>query len=126
MPSQKTPSTNLFRTRSQWWRALLPGLHIKRWIALLLIGVILASYGLALLLRQVYLSGILPDIFYLLALTFLPRWVRGLLFIGAGIVFAAGAVWYLNGSLIAALVPGRARSSREMLSEVLMRTMRRE
>jgi uncharacterized cofD-like protein len=123
---RKTPAFSYLLLRSQWSRALLPGLHLKRWIALLLVGVVLASYGLALLLRQVYLSGILPDIFYLMALTFLPRWARGLIFIGVGIAFAAAALWFINGSLITALTPGRARSNKEIFNQVLARAMRRQ
>ena len=34
-----------------------PGMHIKRWLALMAIGVAIMTFGLAYILREAYISG---------------------------------------------------------------------
>ena len=65
--------------RAHWSHFLLPGLHIKRWLLLLMIGVTLAGLGLAFLIRQWYVTDQLPAPAYSLAMRALPDWIRGLL-----------------------------------------------
>src|SRR5690554_2800413 len=120
---------NLFTTlRSKHWsRALLPGLHIKRWLLLLSIGVTMAGFGLALLIRTWSDSGNLPRLVALLALKFLPDWLRGLLFLAAGVGISVTAVWYLNRSVLAALLPGQSQPGNlEMVNVLLQRQRRRQ
>ena len=85
-----------------------PGMHIKRWLALMIIGVAIMTFGLAYILREAYVSGFtFPGFVYYLTLQFIPRYVRGVLFmIGAGglILFS---VWKLNHSILTALAPNR-------------------
>ncbi|MES4792236.1 MAG: hypothetical protein C4321_03955, partial [Chloroflexota bacterium] len=83
---------------------LYPGMHIKRWLLLLLVGVALMGLGIAYLLREAYLQAPLPGIFYYLTLQFIPRWMRGLLFIGASVGTVGLAVYKLNQSLLYAFV----------------------
>src|SRR4030042_3554890 len=82
------------------------GMHIKRWLALMTIGVAVMTFGLAYILREAYISGFtFPGFMYYLTLQFIPRYIRGaLLMAGAGglILFA---VWKLNQSLLSALLP---------------------
>ena len=52
---------NLFgrpdRSLVKW---LYPGMHIKRWLALLLLGVAVMGLGIAYLLREVYVAYTFP------------------------------------------------------------------
>ena len=63
-----------------------PGMHIKRWIALMAISVAIMTFGLAYILREAYISGFtFPGFVYYLTLQFIPRYVRGGMF-----MFSAG------------------------------------
>ena len=87
---------------------LLPGMHIKRWLLLLVLGVAIMGLGIAYFLREVYVSYTFPGIFYYLTLQFFPRWVRGMLFVSVAGSLIALAVWHLNQSLLSAvMLPGR-------------------
>jgi uncharacterized cofD-like protein len=113
--------------RSRWSLALLPGLHIKRWILLLLIGVTIMGLGLAFVIRELYVTQRFPPIVYLMALTFLPDWLRGLMLLGVGLLTIAVAVWFLNESIVRALLPGENTPKRmEMVQAVLDRQRRRQ
>ncbi len=83
---------------------LYPGMHIKRWLVLLLFGICLMGLGIAYILREAYLSYTLPGIFYYLTLQFIPRWLRGMLFISLSLGTVGLAVWKLNQSLLWAFV----------------------
>lgn len=83
---------------------LYPGMHIKRWLLLMLFGVCLMGLGIAYVLREAYLTYTLPGIFYYLTLQFWPRWGRGLLFIGLSLSTVGIATWKLNQSLLYAFV----------------------
>ena len=89
---------------SKW---LYVGLHIKRWLVLLLIGVAVMGLGFAYLLREFYLTYSFPEWTYYATLQFIPRALRGLLFISIASVVTIFASWRLNRSLATALVsPG--------------------
>jgi uncharacterized cofD-like protein len=81
-----------------------PGMHIKRWLVLLLFGISLMGLGIAYVLKEAYLQAPLPGIFYYLTLQFIPRWTRGMLFIGASLSTVGIAIWKLNESLLYAFV----------------------
>jgi uncharacterized cofD-like protein len=113
--------------RAHWSHFLRPGLHIKRWLLLLLIGVTLAGLGLAFLIRGWYVTDRLPPLVYTLALRSLPDWLRGVLLLGLGLLTAIVAVWYLNRSLIRALLIGQnPPSNRQMVNVLLDRQRRRQ
>ena len=44
----------------QFLKWLYPGMHVKRWLALSLLGVALMGLGIAYLLREAYLSYTFP------------------------------------------------------------------
>jgi uncharacterized cofD-like protein len=92
-------------SRSSFAKWLYVGLHIKRWLLLILVGVVLMALGIAYLLREVYVSYAFPDWVGTATLQFLPRWVRGVLFISAATVITVLATWKLNRSLVGAVVP---------------------
>lgn len=82
-----------------------PGLHIKRWVLLLGLGIVALSLGIAYLLVQVYRVQPLPDAAAVLTLQFIDRTVRGALFIVTGVICIGLALWKLNESLHAGFVP---------------------
>lgn len=84
----------------QWFA---PGLGVKRWFGVLLVGITFIGVGLALYLLDIYRnfpeSRLLPVV-SLLSLRFLPRLVRILIFGGIGIGLIALGLWGLNRSLL--------------------------
>jgi uncharacterized cofD-like protein len=80
------------------------GMHIKRWLLLLLIGVAIMGLGFGYFLREVYVSYTFPDFVYYLTLQFFPRWFRGALFVTASLGIIGFAVWKLNQSLLSAFI----------------------
>ena len=84
-----------------------PGMHIKRWLFLVLVGVSLMGLGFGYILREVYVSYTFPEWVYYLTLQFLPRFVRGALFISAAAALIIVGVWKLNTSLLAAFINPR-------------------
>ncbi|TAK58284.1 MAG: hypothetical protein EPO22_11055, partial [Dehalococcoidia bacterium] len=76
-------------------RALIPdssflkwfyfGMHIKRWLLLLLGGVVIMGLGFGYLLREVYVQYTFPGFVYYVTLQFFPRWFRGALFVTASL-----------------------------------------
>jgi len=89
---------------AQKW--LYPGLGVKRWLALLLIGIAFLSLGIAYLLHDLYTSGwISRSTWQMLTLAFLPGWARSLGIVLVGLSLAAVAVYQFNHALLGAFVP---------------------
>ncbi len=86
-------------------KLLRPGMHLKRWVLLMSLGLVLASLGLAYELTHIYRMQPLPEVAGVVTLQFIERPVRGAMFIllGAGII--ALAALKLNQSLVTALLP---------------------
>jgi uncharacterized cofD-like protein len=108
-----------FENALKW---LYPGLHVKRWLALLLFGVVLMALGIAYVLREAYLTYTLPNEFYYITLQFIPRVGRGLLFMAAAVGTVCVAVWKLNESLLWAFV--RPRRDENMADVIYTRRLR--
>ena len=89
------------RSALKW---LYPGMHIKRWLVLLLFGVCLMGLGISYVLREAYLSYTFPGAFYYITLQFIPRWTRGVLFMMLSLSTVGISVWKLNQSLLFAFV----------------------
>ncbi|MEO7666908.1 MAG: hypothetical protein ABIU97_07735, partial [Dehalococcoidia bacterium] len=88
-----------------------PGMHIKRWLALTIIGVAMLTFGLSYIVREAYLTGfVLPDFFYYLTLQFIPRYIRGASYMFAAFGLILFSVYKLNESLLNVLVPNRSRT----------------
>src|SRR5919106_4016051 len=83
------------------------GMHIKRWLLLVLVGVAIMGLGFGYILREVYVTYTFPEWVYYVTLQFLPRFVRGGLFIGVAAGLIMFAVWKLNTSLLAAFRPSQ-------------------
>src|SRR3990172_11398063 len=84
-----------------------PGLHVKRWLLLLLTSVVIMGLGLAYLLREVYVSYTFPGFVYYLTLQFIPRYIRGALFMLSAGGLILYSVWKLNHSIVSAVMPAR-------------------
>jgi len=57
-----------------------PGMHVKRWLLLLLVGITLAALGVSFVLRELYTVGFrFPAWTYYVTLQFWPRWVRAII-----------------------------------------------
>ncbi len=87
---------------SKW---LYFGLHVKRWLFVLLVGVVIMALGFAYLLREVYVSYSVPAWVGIATLQFIPRWMRGLLFISVASGMTLYGAWQLNRSIVMALLP---------------------
>src|SRR5213080_646129 len=97
-------------------RWFTPGLHVKRWLVLLMVGMVLISLGIGYALANVYRSGIhLPYIFYYLTLQFLDRYVRGALFAALGLSIILFALYKLTQSVLGPFLPGRDRALSEII-----------
>ncbi len=95
----------LARLRNKpFWKWLYLGLGVKRWLALLMLGVTLLGLGFAYVLVSIYRETPLPNVFYYLTLQFLDRAVRGILFGALGIGLVAVSIIKLSQSLLSAFV----------------------
>ena len=70
------------RSHLKW---LVPGMHVKRWLLLLILGSIVLSLGFAVLLRSVSNNELLSPVLYLGLLQFLDLPWRALVFSGLGL-----------------------------------------
>ena len=90
---------------------LTPGLGVKRWIAVILIGTTLVGLGFAVLVLDVYRTA--PDSWWLpilsfLSLRFLARPLRAIIFGGLGLGLVWLGTWGLNRALLKPFMqPGR-------------------
>jgi uncharacterized cofD-like protein len=92
------------RRSMQWF---VPGLGVKRWLGVVLIGTTLIGVGLAVLILDVYRSA--PETWWLpvlsaASLRSLDRPLRALVFGGIGLGLILGGLWGLNHALLAPYV----------------------
>ncbi len=93
------------------FRWFAPGLGVKRWYGLLLLGITLNAVGLAILLLDIYRnfpdSWLLPFISFI-SLRFLPRLLRFVIFVILGLGLVLLGLWGVNRSLLVPfLQPGK-------------------
>ena len=97
-------SPNFFRVLKNLTRWLRPGLRIKRWFTMVLIGITLLGLGIAVILIDLYRTDsadpTLLIILYYLSLRFLPRLLRAIIFGGLGIWLVVYGILQLNRSLL--------------------------
>jgi uncharacterized cofD-like protein len=114
---------NIINSRKIWSRLsnplrwLVPGLGVKRWILLILLGTTLLGVGLAVLLLEVYRTA--PETWWLpilsvASLRVLSRPLRVLIFGGLGTGLVLVGIWGINRALLA---PFR-RSGKPVLDEL--------
>ncbi len=90
---------------------LYPGMHIKRWLLLLMLGVAIMGLGIAYILREAYVSYTFHPVFYYLTLQFIPRFWRGIMFMVASMGLIFYALWHLNSSILSAVLPHKRDAS---------------
>ena len=86
------------RQESRW---LTPGLGVKRWLVVILMGTTLLGIGFAVLVLDVYRTA--PETWWLpvlsfLSLRFLDRTLRAVIFGGLGVLLILLGLWGLNRS----------------------------
>ena len=86
-------------------KLLYPGMHVKRWLLLLLVGITCIGLGVAYLMVHLYREQPFPDAVWYVTLQFIDRPWRGALFGLGGLVVAGLAILQLNRSVLAALLP---------------------
>jgi uncharacterized cofD-like protein len=82
------------------WKWLTPGIGVKRWLALFLLGIVLIALALAILLVDLYRGADLPGFADYLTLQFLPRWERAAVIGILGIILLAIAAYRLSRSIL--------------------------
>lgn len=105
-------------TRERITRVLRPGLHLKRWLLLFMLGIGLVSLALALV---VLYSVPQPErsLFSVVTFGFLPFWLRFLLLIGIGAGTALFAAWRIVDRVTLALLPESRTRSRALVNALL-------
>jgi uncharacterized cofD-like protein len=94
------------------WRRILrwlePGLGVKRWLGIMILGTALIGLALAIMLLDIYRNYPDAPILAILSLRTLPRWMRAALLGLAGLAILLTAVFRLNRTLLAPYVrPGK-------------------
>ncbi len=90
------------------WKWLYPGMGVKRWLLLLVLGITCISLGFAYFLINIYRQQPPSAIFHYLTLQFVPRLGRAALVGGLGLVAVIIAVVQLGRSLLAPFLrPGQ-------------------
>ncbi|MBN2002363.1 MAG: YvcK family protein [Anaerolineae bacterium] len=105
----KQSAEQSWHTHLKWLR---PGLGVKRWLLLLGLGVGLLSLGGAVVLREFYP---LSMHFYYLTLQFVPRQIRAILLIVAGISSLGIGLWGLNRAMLEPFIENAQNSIPEVL-----------
>jgi len=104
MPSQRKKTSNrIISYILNIFRWLTPGLGIKRWALLLVLGTAFIGVGFAVIILDVYRNT--PDSWYLpiisfLSLRFFARPVRALIFAVVGLSLIGLGVWGINRTLL--------------------------
>ena len=111
IPIRGTTTKSVLRKVRRQLRWLLPGLGVKRWIFVMLIGNALIGVGIAVLILDVYRTA--PDTWWLpalsyLSLRFLTRPLRALIFGSLGIALILRGLYGFNRSILRPFVqPGK-------------------
>jgi hypothetical protein len=87
-------------------KLLRPGMHLKRWVLLMMFGLIFTSLGVAYELTHIYRTAPLPEVAGVVTFQFIDRPLRGAMFLLFGVGLIGIAALKLNQSLVSALVQG--------------------
>lgn len=110
--NQRAPQRSFINRIAHLFQWLLPGIGVKRWVAVILIGTTLVGLGFAVLILDLYRNA--PGNWWaplmrLLSLQHLDRWVRALIFGGIGLATILVGIAGLNRALLKPFVrPGTA------------------
>jgi uncharacterized cofD-like protein len=84
-------------------KLLRPGLHVKRWLGVLLVGMVVLSLGIGYAATELYRTVDVPGWVGIITLQFLPLIVRAILFLAVGAGLCVYGVFGLYRSLNAVL-----------------------
>ena len=101
-------------------KLLRPGLNVKRWFLVLLLGMVVVSLGLGFAITGAYRIAVVPDWVSVLTLQFLPLWVRAAvcLVIGGGLCVAGFGGLYRS---LADVMPANSQSLIDRIYEYRVR-----
>jgi len=108
MEHNRPPTTIKAEGQSDWERLLKwlrPGMHVKRWLVMLVLGILCLSLGIGYEMVHMYRTQPFPAEAYYLTLQFIDRFWRGVLFIAVGIILSGVALWQLSRSILVPLMP---------------------
>ena len=111
--------------QTDWRRALRPGLGVKRWIILMILGVFISGIGVAFFIRKFYLAAQLHWLIYLFTLRWMPDWARGGLLAGLGLTITAYALYHLNRTLMQGYLQEEI-SPRQVMETLLQRQQKQQ
>lgn len=86
--------------RQQVLRWFIPGLRVKRWLLLMIVGMAFIGLGIGYVQVQIYRQAEVPEIFYYLTLQFLERWMRAVIVGGAGLAAFGYGFYRFNRSIM--------------------------
>ena len=102
--SRQRESITRFQGLRRFLRWFTPGLGVKRWYFVILLGVTMLGVGLAIFLLDLYRTDSTNPIFLMVlsyaSLRFLPRFLRVLIFGGLGVGVVVYGISRLNNSLL--------------------------
>ena len=87
-----------------WLKWLRPGLHVKRWLVLFVMGTMFTALGLAYVAIHVYRQEPFPPVVYYVTLQFIDQLWRGVLFIAVGTLLSVFSFWQLSRSLLSPFI----------------------
>jgi len=101
-------------------KLLRPGLHVKRWFLVLLVGMVVVSLGIAFALTDAYRTAVVPSWVSAATLQFMPLLMRAAIFLVLGAGLCVIGVLGLYRSL-AAVLPANSPSLLERIYEFRVR-----
>ena len=112
VPTMKLKETSWLNQIFGWLKKQLkwlgPGLGMKRWMALMVIGTAILGLGLAVIVLDIYRNASehwFVTVLSWLSLRFLPRWLRFLLFSGAGLACVYFSITGISKTVLEPFVP---------------------
>lgn len=112
VPTMKLKETSWLNQIFGWLKKQLqwlgPGLGMKRWMALMVIGTAILGLGLAVIVLDIYRNASehwFVTVLSWLSLRFLPRWLRFLVFSGAGVACVYFSITGISKTVLEPFVP---------------------
>src|SRR5438270_8323612 len=102
------------------FKLLRPGLHVKRWFLVLLVGMVVVSLGIGFGATDAYRTAVVPGWVSIATLQFLPLLARAVIFLVIGAALCVSGVLGLYRSLTDAL-PANSQSLIDRIYEYRVR-----
>jgi len=99
----------------RWLRWLMPGLEVKRWLLLLTLAILIIDLGASYALKYLYSEVTFPGYVATLTLQFVPKTLRAVIFVVAGVGLLLFSIIKLQRSVIGPFLPGGDRSMADMI-----------